>query len=225
MTAWWNYPITHGYLTNYAGPGTDTPHFAVDLGMPQDTPVTAIKSGTVEQADYATWSGQPGGGEVFIKPDDGSPEYYFYHFDQNKVAAGQHVTAGQLVGLSGGQNSGGSHPVSSMWSTGPHLHLGYFTGFKSTPAGSRPAGPDITPTIQAMRVGGIPSMSNSAAASTGGNLGSSIQNGLTKVAIFLIALVLVGAGFYLVFSKQINSAVGSGIKAGKKLAEVAAVAA
>lgn len=145
---WYSYPIGHGYLTNYAGPGTDTPHYADDVETPFHTPITALLSGTVKQADYAVWSGQPGGGEVFIEPDAGGPEYYFYHLDELDVSNGQHVSAGQVVGLSGGQNSGGEHPVSPMWSSGPHTHVGYFQQYVQTPAGGRPFGPDITPLLQ-----------------------------------------------------------------------------
>lgn len=142
--AWWNFPKTHGYITSYQGPGTDTPHYAQDIGTPFHTAITALLPGTVKIADYPVWNGQPGGGEVFIQPDTGGPEYYFYHLDTENVRAGQHINAGDLVGLSGGQNVGGQHPTGTMWSTGPHVHVGYFTGYVNTAAGSRPYGPDIS---------------------------------------------------------------------------------
>jgi murein DD-endopeptidase MepM/ murein hydrolase activator NlpD len=147
--AWLNYPISHGYITDYQGPGTDTPHYAVDLAAPFHTPFFFPVSGTVRTADYAVWSGQPGGGEVFLQPDAGGPEEYVYHLDQIDVKPGQHLAAGQEVGLSGGQNSGGEHNVSPMWSSGPHIHFGYFSQYVSTPAGNRPYGPDPTNLIQA----------------------------------------------------------------------------
>lgn len=148
--AWFTYPIGHGYITNYQGAGTDTPHYADDVETPFHTPLTALLSGTVKQADYAVWSGQPGGGEVFVQPDAGGPEYYYYHLDELDVSPGQHVQAGQLVGLSGGQNSGGMHNVSPMWSSGPHTHVGYFSQYVQTPAGGRPYGPDITPLLKSV---------------------------------------------------------------------------
>lgn len=141
---WTNYPLTHGYIPQYQGPGTDTPHYAVDLGTPFHTPITSLVSGKVTQADYAVWSGKPGGGEVFVQPDSGGPQIYEYHLDQLNVRAGQHVNVGDLLGLSGGQNSGGSHPTDPMWSSGPHTHVGYFQKYVTTPAGGRPYGPDIT---------------------------------------------------------------------------------
>lgn len=213
--AWYLYPITHGYTTAYQGSGTDTPHYADDIGTPFHTPLTAIKSGKVVQADYAAW-----GGEVFIQPDDGSNEYYYYHLDENDVSAGQHVNAGQMIGLSGGQNSGGEHPVSTQWSTGPHTHVGYFTNWTSTPDGTRPDGPDITPLINALKLGqaGIPSSSGGTSTSTGitptlGDWKTQAQSGLVRVGLFLIALLLVGFGFYIMFQKQINQGAGLALKA------------
>jgi len=215
-TPWYAYPITHGFYSSYDPKVFDTPHWAVDIGTPLDTPITAIKSGNVVQADYAPW-----GGEVFIKPDDGSTEYYYYHFDVNEVKAGQHVNAGDLVGLSGGQNSGGSHPISSEWSTGPHTHVGYFTGYVNTPIGTRPQGPDISSTIRSLQMHGLPSnggTSTSSSPSTSGSSSNAVttaQHALTRIGIFLVALAIIGGGAYLLFQKQINAAVKKGVSVAK----------
>lgn len=208
MTAWFNYPITHGYYPNYIASIWDTPHFADDLAMPMDTPITAFKSGVVAQEDYAVWGGKPGGGEVFIKPDDGSDEYYFYHLDNINVKTGQHVGAGDTVGLSGGQNVGGSHPVDPEWSSGPHLHVGYFTNFTNTQIGSRPYGPDITGEINLLKAGGIapPTSTTSATASTSG--GINFAQGGVKIGIFVLALVIILGGAYFVFEPQIKETMG-----------------
>lgn len=198
-TAWYEFPITHGYLPSSVQGDSDSPHFAVDIGMPVDTPITAIKSGTVEQSDYAVWAGKQGGGEVWIRPDDGSPEYYFYHLDQNMVTSGQHVSQGQEVGLSGGQNSGGHHNTDPSWSTGPHLHVGYFTSFKDTPIGTRPYGPDITPTINQLKIGGLPE-TNTIPNVDANTVGGLPIGQLGKIGgIFLIGIVLfiVGGAFMI----------------------------
>jgi murein DD-endopeptidase MepM/ murein hydrolase activator NlpD len=212
MTAWFLAPISHGYYGAYDPKTPDTPHYAVDIGEPVDTPITALKSGKVVQADYAVWNGEPGGGEVFIKPDDGSTEYYYYHFDQNKVSAGQHVNAGDVVGLSGGQNSGGSHPTSTAWSTGPHVHVGYFTSFINTPVGTRPTGPDITPTINYLKIGGnygggTPTQAASDSTSSGFPSLASVG---TRIGVFLLALVILAGGAYFIFHKQIDAAIAKG---------------
>ena len=135
--AWDKYPKSHGYLTKYQGPGTDTPHYAYDFATPLDTPLFFLQSGTVVKADYAPW-----GGEVFLKPDGGGPQEYFYHLDMLQTAVGQHVSAGQIIGLSGGQTSGGHHPTLPQYSTGPHTHFGLFNQYVNTPMGLEPYGPD-----------------------------------------------------------------------------------
>jgi murein DD-endopeptidase MepM/ murein hydrolase activator NlpD len=202
MTSWFQYPISHGYYPTYHSDIWDTPHFAVDIPMPLDTPITAFKSGVVKQADYANWAGKPGGGEVFVKPDDGSTEYYFYHLDNLNVKTGQHVNAGDTVGLSGGQNVGGSHPTDPMWSTGLHLHAGYFTNFAPTQIGSRPAGPDITGEINLLKAGGIPPSDKTVPASS-----LNFQQGGMKIGVFVLALVIILGGTYFIFQPQINAAV------------------
>lgn len=217
-TPWYAYPISHGYYSAYHANIPDTPHWAVDIATPMDTPITAMKSGKVVQADYAPW-----GGEVFVQPDDGSTEYYYYHFDVNEVKAGQHVNAGDLVGLSGGQNSGGNYPVSTEWSTGPHTHVGYFTGYVNTPIGTRPQGPDITSTIQNLNLQGLPSnggsgsSSSSSSSSSGGSSDpvTTATHALTRIGIFLVALAIIGGGAYLLFQKQINAAVKKGVDTAK----------
>lgn len=212
MTAWYAYPISHGYYSAYNPNVWDTPHFAVDIATPFHTPITAIKSGTVEQADYAPW-----GGEVFIRPDDGSTEYYYYHFDVNEVSKGQHVSAGQEVGLSGGQTSGGVHPVTDGESTGAHTHVGQFTGYVNTPIGTRPTGPDISGIINYLKTGGNYESNTTPTqqVTSNANAVQIAKSGLTKVGIFFVALVLIGGGAYLLFQKQINSAVKKGVDVAK----------
>jgi len=208
MTAWFNYPIQHGYVPSHLASDWDSPHYAVDIPMPMDTPITAFKSGVVAQEDYAVWGGKPGGGEVFIKPDDGSDEYYFYHLDNINVKTGQHITAGDAVGLSGGQNVGGSHPADREWSTGPHLHVGYFTKFVNTPIGARPYGPDITGEVNLLKAGGISSGSASTSTTPNTPGGINFAQGGMKIGIFVLALVIILGGAYFVFQPQIKEAMG-----------------
>ena len=241
MPAWYTYPITNPYSTVQVAGNSDTPHYAVDIGTPFHTPLTAIKSGTVVQADYAAW-----GGEIFIKPDDGSTEYYYYHPDLLEVQTGQHVTAGQEIALSGGENPGypgALHPAQPIWSTGPHTHVGYFTNWAQTPLGTRPFGPDITPTIQSLVTKGIAG-SQTSGGSTGNTnptgtvpsvqtptgavvtandisgVPGAVQSGILRVGIFLIAIIIILGGFYVAFHTQINSAVKTGVETAAKVALV-----
>lgn len=169
---WYLYPKTHGYITDYEGPGTDTPHFAEDIGTPFHTPLTAILPGTVKTADYQDW-----GGEIFIQPDDKRyPEYYFYHPDEVDVHTGQHVQSGQVIGLSGGENPGfpgAEHPAKPEWSSGPHTHVGWFERWQQTPVGTRPYGhnPDDLLQIAKSGSGGVP-----------GNVPGSIYDAVEPIA-------------------------------------------
>lgn len=220
MTAWYEFPVTHGFFSQYNPSVFDTPHFANDLATPFHTSLTTWKSGTIVQSDFAPW-----GGEVYVKPDDGTEEFYFAHLDDINVHQGQHVNAGQSLGLSGGQTSGGDHPTSPQWSTGPHTHVGYIQGYRNTPVGSRPYGDDITPTIQKLKGGGMSGIAPLSFTQLASVQGQQVQLQQTqnlntyKIGLFVVALILIGAGFYFVFQKQINEAV----KSGKSVVEKAAI--
>jgi hypothetical protein len=113
---WWEFPFTQGYR-----PPSE---YGVDVGTPLDTPLTAIFGGVVTRANYNPW-----GGEVDIKTAKGLTEY-FLHLDQIApgIAPGAKVSPGQLLGLSGGQLSGGAHPTAAEYSSGPHVEYGLFSG-------------------------------------------------------------------------------------------------
>jgi murein DD-endopeptidase MepM/ murein hydrolase activator NlpD len=149
---WLQYPITHGYITQYIPSQWDTPHYACDLGMPMHTPITSMVNGRVRTANYQAW-----GGQIFItptSPTNGGADWYVYHLDVIQVNPGDTVTIGQQIGLSGGQNSGGSHPVPTTYSSGPHTHTGWFTKYVNLPGGTGPYGPDITPQIDSYKRNG-----------------------------------------------------------------------
>ncbi|MER5429888.1 LysM peptidoglycan-binding domain-containing M23 family metallopeptidase [Streptomyces sp. NPDC002588] len=83
-------------------------HTGVDFVVPTGTSVKAVAAGTVVSAG---WGGAYGN-QVVIKLGDG---YYaqYAHLSQLSVSAGQTVTEGQQVGLSGATGN----------VTGPHLHF------------------------------------------------------------------------------------------------------
>ena len=114
---WWQYPITQGY--------NPPQEYGVDLGTPYGTPITSLYAGKVVQADYAPW-----GGEVTIAtsiPGIGAVNWYVQHLDSlaSGIQVGSQVSPGQTLGLSGGQNTGGVHPESAQWSSGPHTEEGF----------------------------------------------------------------------------------------------------
>lgn len=153
MTSWLNYPITHGYVPH--GGCDDCPHFAVDIGTPYGTPITALWDGIVTASGYEMQYGQALGGVVFIRAKNGLT-YYYYHLDTVLAALGKVVRQGEIVGYSGGQNIGGSHPVSPVYSDGLHTHVGLFEKFILTADGPIPYGPDITPYLERLKTNDIP---------------------------------------------------------------------
>ncbi|PNG23801.1 LysM peptidoglycan-binding domain-containing M23 family metallopeptidase [Streptomyces cahuitamycinicus] len=109
-----------GYSLPVAGATVGTPyrmsgsmwssgyHTGVDFVVPTGTSLKAVGAGTVVSAG---WGGAYGN-QVVIKLADGHYAQYA-HLSQLSVSAGQTVTAGQQVGLSGATGN----------VTGPHLHF------------------------------------------------------------------------------------------------------
>ncbi|MFD8155285.1 peptidoglycan DD-metalloendopeptidase family protein [Streptomyces sp. NPDC001046] len=83
-------------------------HTGVDFVVPTGTSLKAVGAGTVVSAG---WGGAYGN-QVVIKLSDGNYAQYA-HLSQLSVSAGQTVTAGQQIGLSGATGN----------VTGPHLHF------------------------------------------------------------------------------------------------------
>lgn len=83
------------------------PHNGVDFAMPRGTPVIATGNGRVIRVAFQRYAGN------YIVIDEFGPfSTRYLHLSKILVHKGQHVTRGQVIGLSG--NTGRS--------TGPHLH-------------------------------------------------------------------------------------------------------
>lgn len=100
----------------------DVVHTGVDIPAPVGTPVLAAGPGRVVWAGYGVYRGgidptDPYGLAITIRHDfgyQGQPLYTIYgHLSQVDVAEGQHVEAGEAIGLSGETGN----------VTGPHLHF------------------------------------------------------------------------------------------------------
>ncbi|NYV74960.1 M23 family metallopeptidase [Streptomyces sp. UH6] len=83
-------------------------HTGVDFALPTGTPLKSIAAGTVVSAG----NGGAYGNQVVIQHEDGMYSQYA-HLSQLSVSAGQTVTVGQQIGLSGATGN----------VTGPHLHF------------------------------------------------------------------------------------------------------
>ncbi|MEU6086574.1 peptidoglycan DD-metalloendopeptidase family protein [Streptomyces sp. NPDC047085] len=107
-------------------------HTGVDFVVPTGTSLKAVGAGTVVSAG---WGGAYGN-QVVIRLNDGHYAQYA-HLSQLSVSAGQSVTAGQQIGLSGATGN----------VTGPHLHF----EIRTTPD----YGSDIDP-VGYLREHGVP---------------------------------------------------------------------
>jgi hypothetical protein len=86
------------------------PHSGIDLAMPEGTTLRSIADGVVDRVYDGT--GLIGKG-LSVRMPDGTRAIYG-HMNEVKAHVGDHLNAGDIVGLSG--NTGNS--------TGPHLHFG-----------------------------------------------------------------------------------------------------
>jgi len=86
------------------------PHSGIDLAMSENTTLRSIADGVVDRVYDGT--GAIGKG-LSVQMPDGTRTIYG-HMNEVKARIGEHVNAGDIVGLSG--NTGNS--------TGPHLHFG-----------------------------------------------------------------------------------------------------
>ncbi|NKI42817.1 M23 family metallopeptidase [Streptomyces physcomitrii] len=110
-------PVSGSYVsTGYRTGGaiwSSGSHTGVDFHAASGTPVHAVGRGTV----VSTGSGGAYGNEVVLKMHDGTYTQYG-HLSSIGVSAGQSVTPGQQLGLSGATGN----------TTGPHLHFEARTG-------------------------------------------------------------------------------------------------
>jgi len=116
-------PLTQGFGPTslslefpYVYQGVAYPHFhtGIDIGIATGTPVGAAADGIVVLAGTNVVGGRVVGYGTYVVIAHGDGLYTLYgHLSQLAVSAGQHVRAGQVIGLSGSTGN----------STGPHLHF------------------------------------------------------------------------------------------------------
>lgn len=100
--------------------GEDRPgersHKGSDLHSPRGTPVQAIESGVVVQANWH----RAGGRQIYIRADATDDVYYYAHLDYwaKWIWTGTRVEAGDIIGLLGSSGNADS----------PHLHFGWMPG-------------------------------------------------------------------------------------------------
>ncbi|WP_306329951.1 M23 family metallopeptidase [Streptomyces venezuelae] len=112
----WVAPVSGGMSTPYRASGSmwsSGYHTGVDFMASTGTTVLAVGPGTV----YSAGDGGAYGNQVVIQHADGTFSQYA-HLSSISVSAGQTVTGGQQIGLSGATGN----------VTGPHLHFEMRTG-------------------------------------------------------------------------------------------------
>lgn len=115
-------------VTSPYGPRWGGFHNGMDFGIPIGTPIGAPVGGKItwtQNDPRNTWKTKDAsaGTGVYMLGDDGI-KYIFWHMSKLGVKAGQRVSTGQTLGLSG--NTG--------YSSGPHLHFGTKKGSYMNPA-------------------------------------------------------------------------------------------
>lgn len=102
-------PFTRGSFTSGYGMRWGAMHGGVDIANAVGTPINAVGDGVIiKSGDY----GDGYGNSVRIRHADGT-ETLYGHMTSTSVAIGQHVLAGDLIGLMG----------STGYSTGSHVHF------------------------------------------------------------------------------------------------------
>jgi len=110
---------------NINNPSKANDYYALDFGLIKGTPVLAIADGIIVYAGWTSggWSGY--GKIVIIDHENGFYSNYA-HLDEIKVALGQRVKQGQIIGLSGCS----SNKELSNTPIGPHLHFALYKDVK-----------------------------------------------------------------------------------------------
>ncbi len=113
------YQITQGFGGKFSHEDEQN-RYAVDIKMPEGTPIYAARSGMVLEVQNDYFKSGPlqayadQANSVRILHDDGSMAVYAHlELEKAQVAAGERVNAGDLIAYSG--NTG--------FTTGPHLHF------------------------------------------------------------------------------------------------------
>lgn len=161
---WYCNAFGESYGQSYQG---STEH-GQDLNEPFHTNIFTPLGGVVTDASYHGWGGQVG--ILTQVPGLGKVVEYIQHLDviNPSLKPGSSIAAGQSVGLSGGQLSGGSHPNLAQYSSGPHIEFGFDAPWV---AGSQPGMPQFPNTnpigfLNQLRTGQVSGSGSSSSSGT-----------------------------------------------------------
>jgi len=135
--------ISQAYPTRITHVTPDS-QYAIDIAVPDGTPIYAAREGTVINVRHDSFSGAPlpvmldQANVVQILHEDGTIAVYAHlHWDSIRVHIGQHVAAGEYIANSG--NTG--------FTTGAHLHFAVLRNSGSA---------EVSVPVQFAGIGGMP---------------------------------------------------------------------
>lgn len=120
-TASFTFPIAASVkskIGSFWGAGRDggaRKHEGIDIFAPAKSPAVAVADGYITSVS----ENNLGGKVIFLQPDKSNYNVYYAHLDEQLVASGQRVKAGDIIGLTG--NTGNAKTTAS------HLHFGIYT--------------------------------------------------------------------------------------------------
>lgn len=222
---WWTYPR----IDNFGTIDPQGPFWKPDsnIQIPGHYPIIAISPGTVTDVRQTTYGGQTA---VTVKLDmplnSLATHEYYEHMSSAAVAVGQRIGAGTLIGYN---NPTGAVP----------LGFGFYSGdvYGSGPAWGvlqndlRPGGAGLLNPVKFLdsaKGGTIPTGSGGYGvlnppiiAGTAPDLVSGLQGFAVKAGIFLIGLILLLFGAYLLFKPQVDTKLQQGGHMAKTMAKIA----
>lgn len=223
---WYQYPISGGaYGTPDPYGGFPKPD--VNIDVPSGMPITALYSGTVSGINSPSGIVPAYGNVVTVKLDNPinpiATHTAYLHMASIApgLQVGQKISAGTIVGYSGGNNPGAGLQQAPV---GFALYNGDVYGYGPTWSqylGSSALNP--TNIIQVLASGYPINTLNSSFNSGSGQMVTQpgtpfFETMLQKAGLFLLSLTLMLAGFYMLFQKQVDHAVGGTAKIAAKVA-------
>ncbi len=213
------------------------PEGGIDKYVKPGTPITALVPGTiVGMGPCVKKGGGSCGGYVITTRTNqipglpGSNDLYYQHLQSlaGGLSTGQSVHAGQTIGFSGGNTEVGINPAGwfGVWGPSPHpgpwiqKPEGYLNAAAGIPGASgslpgtqpwqgEPIPGSCTAPTSALDVAGI---INFGMCMWWQQAGSAISGWGIKIGLFMVALILVVFGGYILFQRQIDTGAKTAVK-------------
>jgi len=210
LTKWWTIP-TQTFGEN-GEKGTD-------FGTSAGANIGAITGGRVIYVGNGGYPGSSIGQIVQVLSSDGKL-YHYQHLKTSNVSVGQTVQVGSVIGTGGGcpvgAYSGSGCSWTDQYTTGPHLEVRIASSYVPSQGVWSQAWYNPLSSFLSLAGGGAATVAGgSSSSSTSGtpDWQAQIQREGIKIGLFLVALVLVGFGLYLLFQKQANGLAKTAVKA------------